>query len=74
MISWHNAPEYSHKGYIYRPEVEHEDEEGIRKATHRFVSRVDVHDVMECHDHSPYSWMTFEQAKKFINKMVKVRA
>ena len=46
MISWHNAPEYSHKGYIYRPEIEHEDEEGIRKATHRCVSRIDPLDVM----------------------------
>ena len=55
MISWHNAPEYSHKGYIYRPEVEHED-------------------VIECWEHSPYSWMTLEQAKEFINKMIKVRS
>ena len=73
MISWHSAPDYSHKGYIYRPEVD-EDEEGIRKATHRFVSRIDPHDVIECHEHSPYSWMTFEEAKQFINKMIKVRA
>jgi len=74
MISWHNAPEYSHKGYIYRPEVEHEDEEGIRKAIHRFVNRVDPIDVIECWEHSPYSWMTLEQAKEFINKMIKVRS
>jgi len=74
MINWHNAPEYSHKGYIYKPEIEHEDEEGIRKATHRFVSRVDPLDVMQCGEHTPYRWMTHEQAKKFINKMIRMRS
>ena len=74
MISWHNAPEYSYKGYIYRQEIEHEDGEGIRKATHRFVNRVNSLDVMECREHTPYRWMTLEQAKQFINKMIKVRS
>lgn len=73
MISWHSAPGRSYKGYIYRPEVD-EDEEGIRKATHRFVSRVDPHDVMICSEHSPYRWMTFKETKQFIDKMIKVRA
>lgn len=74
MISWHNAPEYSYKGYIYKPEIEHEDDEGIRKATHRFVNRVNPLDVMQCGEHTPYRWMTFEQAKQFINKMIRVRS
>jgi hypothetical protein len=74
MINWHNAPEYSHKGYIYKPEIEHEDEEGIRKATHRFVNRVNPLDVMQCGEHTPYRWMTHEQAKKFINKMIRMRS
>ena len=74
MISWHNAPEYSYKGYIYKQEIEHEDEEGIRKATHRFVNRVNPLDVMQCGEHTPYRWMTFEQAKQFINKMIRVRS
>jgi len=73
MISWHNAPEYSHKGYIYRPEIEHEDEEGIRKATHRCVSRIDPLDVMIA-PHLPYRFLTEDQFKEFVSAMLKVRS
>lgn len=73
MINLHNAPEYSYRGFIYKPEIEHEDEDGIRKATHRFVNRVDPLDVMICGEHTPYQWMTLGEAKSFIDKMERVR-
>ena len=72
MISWHSAPEYSHKGYIYRPEVD-EDDEGIRKATHYCVNRVDATDVMVA-PHLPYSFLTQEQFNNFVTMMLKVRS
>ena len=34
MINHSNAPKFGYAGYTYRPAIEHEDEEGIRKATH----------------------------------------
>jgi hypothetical protein len=71
MINWHNAPEYSHKGYIYKPEIEHEDEEGIRKATHYCVNRIDPTDV-RISSHSPYKWMNEQEFKDFINMMDRV--
>ena len=73
MINWHNAPEYSHKGYIYKPEIEHEDEEGIRKAWHRCVSRVDPTDELVSNA-TPYRWMTEQEFKEFIDVMAKVTA
>ena len=72
MISWHSAPEYSHKGYIYRPEVD-EDDEGIRKAWHSCVNRIDPTDVMVA-PHLPYNFLTEEEFKSFIDKMLKVRS
>lgn len=71
-ISWHSAPEFSHKGYIYRPEVD-EDDEGIRKATHYCINRVDRTDVMIA-PHLPYHFLTEVQFKDFINQMLKVRS
>tara|TARA_R100000951_G_C2640812_1_gene180890 strand:+ start:1118 stop:1342 length:225 start_codon:yes stop_codon:yes gene_type:complete len=73
MINWNNAPEYSHKGYIYKPEIEHEDEEGIRKAWHRCVSRVDPTDELVSNA-TPYRWMTEQEFKEFIDVMAKVTA
>ena len=72
MISWHNYPKHSHKGYIYLPEVD-EDEEGIRKATHRCVNRTDPTDVMIHQTFTPYEWMTELQFKEFVNKMMRAR-
>lgn len=72
MISWHTAPEYSYKGYIYKPEVD-EDDEGIRKAWHRCVSRIDPTDVLVSNA-SPYRWMTKQEFKDFIDVMAKVTA
>lgn len=73
MISWHNAPEYSHKGYIYKPEVEHEDEEGVRKAWHRCINRVDPTDELVSNA-PPYRWMTEQEFKDFIDVMERVTA
>jgi|TARA_R100000388_G_scaffold61524_1_gene45057 hypothetical protein len=72
MIHWDNAPEYSRKGYVYKPEI-HEDEEGIRKASHRCVNRIDPTDVMIAPD-LPYDWMTQERFNEFVDMMVRVRS
>ena len=72
MISWHTAPEYSYKGYIYKPEVD-EDDEGIRKAWHRCVSRIDPTDELVSNV-TPYRWMTAQEFKDFIEEMAKVTA
>ena len=72
MISWHSAPKFSHKGYLYQPEVD-EDEEGIRKATHCCVSRVDPLDVMIA-PHLPYRFLTEDQFKEFVSAILKVRS
>lgn len=72
MISWHNHPKWSHRGYLYLPELD-EDCEGVRKATHRCVSRVDPTDVMIDQSFTPYRWMTESEFQKFVEKMGKVR-
>ncbi len=72
MISWHTIPQHSHLGYIYKPEVD-EDDEGIRKATHYIVNRIDVRDVMIA-PHLPYDFLTKEEFKNFVTKMLKVRS
>ena len=72
MISWHNAPEYVRQGYVYKPEI-HEDEEGIRKASHRCVNRIDATDVM-ISPHTPYHWMTQDEFNEFVDMMVRVRS
>ena len=72
MISWHNYPKWSHRGYLYLPELD-EDCEGVRKAPHRCVSRVDPTDVMIDQSFTPYRWMTKSEFQKFIQKMVRVR-
>lgn len=74
MINHHNAPSHSYRGWVYMPEIEHEDDEGVRKASHRFVDRVDPRDVMICGEHSPYQWMTFQQVVEFIDKMERVKS
>ena len=71
MISWHTIPNYSCKGFLYKPEIE-EDEEGIRKATHYCVNRCDPTDVMVA-SHSPYEFLTRKEFKDFIYKMLGVR-
>ena len=72
MISWHTAPEYSYKGYIYKPEVD-EDDEGIRKAWDRCLSRIDPTDELVSNV-TPYRWMTEQEFKDFIDVMAKVTA
>ncbi len=73
MISWHNAPEHSYKGYLYKPEVDEYDD-GIRKAWHNIVSRIEPNKVVFTTNHSPYRWMTFEEFKAFINQMERATA
>ena len=73
MISWNTAPEYSFKGYLYKPEVD-EDEEGIRKVWHNIVYRNEPNKVVFTTNHTPYKFMNFEEFKEFINKMERVTA
>ena len=70
--TWHSAPKFSHKGYIYKPEVD-EDDDGVRKVWHECVNRVDATDtlVSNC---DPYRFMTEQEFKDFINLMARVRA
>tara|TARA_Y100001937_G_scaffold13157_1_gene17216 strand:+ start:14724 stop:14942 length:219 start_codon:yes stop_codon:yes gene_type:complete len=70
MISWHSVPNYSRKGFVYKPEI-NEDEEGVRKATHYCVNRVDPMDVMIA-PQMPYDFLTEKEFNDFIDKMVKV--
>lgn len=76
MISWHSAPEYSYKGYLYRPEVEdYYNEDGSvdnRKIWHNIVSRLEPNKVVFTTNHSPYQWMTEDEFKAFINQMERV--
>ena len=71
MMDWQNAPEYSRKGYIYRPEVD-EDDEGIRKATHCCVNRIDPTDVMIA-PNLPYYFLTKQQFEDFVDVMLITR-
>ncbi len=73
MISWHNAPLHSYKGFLYKPEVD-EDEEGIRKAWHNIVRRIEPHIVVYTSNHTPYRWMTFEEFKIFVDQMERITA
>ena len=73
MISWHNAPEYSYKGYLYSPEVDEYDD-GTRKAWHNIVSRIEPNKVVFTTNHTPYTWMTFEEFKAFIDQMERATA
>ena len=72
MIHLDNAPEYVRQGYVYKPII-HEDEEGIRKASHRCVNRIDPTDVMIAPD-LRYDWMTQERFNEFVDMMVRVRS
>ena len=60
MINHHNAPEFAYLGFTYKPCIEYEDNEGIRKATH-YVHR----NGQERHDFiinaSPYHWLTLDE-------------
>ncbi len=73
MISWHSAPEFSYKGYLYKPEVD-EDDEGIRKAWHNIVRRTEPRIVVFTSNHTPYRFMTFEEFKEFIDRMERITA
>ena len=67
MINHHNAPEYRYNGYSYVPYIAHEDEEGIRKASHRVVNMVTGAEFKV--DHSPYRWMEREEFEYHIDMM-----
>jgi|ETNvirenome_2_30_1030614.scaffolds.fasta_scaffold01257_13 hypothetical protein len=59
MINHHNAPSYAYLGFTYKPVIEHEDDDGIRKATH-YVHR-NGHDRHDFIVHaSPYRWLTLD--------------
>ena len=60
MINHDNAPEFAYLGFTYKPCIEYEDEEGIRKATH-YVHRngQEKHDFII--DASPYRWLNLDQ-------------
>ncbi len=68
MISWHNAPDYRHKGYAYVPDVAHEDEEGIRKAGH-YVINAATGDKKTISGPS-YRWLTEEEFTTRIDNML----
>jgi len=78
MITYSNAPNYRYNGYRYVPQIEHEDEEGIRKATH-FVYRVEDIDPnnqdegMATPDFivnaSPYRWLTYDEFTYHVDMM-----
>ena len=60
MINHDNAPEFAYLGFTYKPCIDYEDDEGIRKATH-YVHR----NGQERHDFiinaSPYHWLTLDE-------------
>lgn len=77
---WDNAPEYSHKGYVYQPFLDEDDDR--TKVHHDIYKRIDLlhakkfggtatpvfnsNSVDGC---SAYQYLTEEQFKKFINTM-----
>lgn len=73
MISWHNAPTYSYKGFIYKPDVMEYDD-GVRKAMHDIVSRLEPNRVVYSTNVSPYRWMTEDEFKAFIDQMERITA
>ena len=60
MINHDNAPEFAYLGFTYKPCINYEDDEGIRKATH-YVHRngQDRHDFII--DASHYHWLTLDE-------------
>ena len=75
MINHHNAPKFGYAGYEYRPVIEHEDEEGVRKITH-FVHLncdeepafiIDALTNVLTNKASPYAWLTLEEFQYHID-------
>ena len=66
MINHDNAPSYAYSGFTYQPRIIHEDEEGIRKATH-FVHRNGhkKHDFII--DASPYDWLDLDEFQREVD-------
>ena len=60
MINHDNAPEFAYLGFTYKPCINYEDDEGIRKATH-YVHRngQEKHDFII--DASPYDWLSLDE-------------
>ena len=66
MISHKNAPKFGYAGYEYRPAIEHEDEEGVRKVTHFVHLNCDEEPDFVI-DASPYAWLTLEEFQYHID-------
>ena len=66
MINHHNAPKFGYAGYTYRPEIEHEDEAGVRKVTHFVYLNCDEEPAFVI-DASPYTWLTLEEFQYHID-------
>ena len=60
MINHHNAPKFGYAGYTYRPAIDHEDEEGVRKVTHFVYLNCDEEPAFVI-DANPYAWLTLEE-------------
>jgi len=78
--SYDNAPEWSHKGYVYQPFLD-EDEDRV-KVHHDIYKRIDLLQAQKFNstatpvftsnslqDYSAYQYLTEEQFREFINKM-----
>jgi len=76
MITYDNAPNYRYNGYRYVPQIEHQDEEGIRKATH-FVFKVENYNPNSSGialpdfsiNSSPYRWLTYDEFMHHIDNL-----
>ena len=66
MINHHNAPKFGYAGYEYRPVIEHEDEEGVRKVTHFVYLNCDDEPAFVI-DASPYTWLTLGEFQYHID-------
>ena len=66
MINHHNAPKFGYAGYEYRPDIEHEDEEGVRKVTHFVYLNCDDEPAFVI-DASPYAWLTLGEFQYHID-------
>lgn len=79
--SHHNAPEFSHKGYVYMPDLDDGDSDVV-KVYHNVYRSIDlVHakkyqtkpqpffESRSFQDYSGYQYLTEKQFKEFIDKM-----
>lgn len=77
---WDNAPEWSHKGYVYQPFLDDDDDRV--KVHHDIYKRIDLIKAQKfggtarpvftsnsLQDYSAYQYLTEEQFKEFVTKM-----